>query len=269
MRALVAVAAAVLAVTALICTASRQDRLAVLAAVDEWKSALTSSDVGSLNRLYSVNPPARFVGSDKKLSSDIAPETSFWQGILAEGAREFEVNVISQKDQPHQHVLSLQISMKVQTPKGPRTRYVIEQQAWQQQGDQWRITLAAHSELLKMQPALQPNPNLYDKDADPRAEIARALIHASKGHQHVILVFGANWCYDCHVLDQAFHEGEDGKKNSDLAAQYKVNLDRGIPAVAVLSADGKVLYSQRNGEWESARSLDPDDVIAFLTQWKP
>src|SRR5579862_102784 len=89
-RALVTVPTAVLAVTAFICTASGQDRLAVLAAVDQWKSALTSSDIASLNRLYSVNPPARFVGSDKKLSSDIAPETSFWQGILAEGARELD-----------------------------------------------------------------------------------------------------------------------------------------------------------------------------------
>ena len=63
--------------------------------------------------------------------------------------------------------------------------------------------------------------------------------------------------------------GDDGKKNNDLAADYQVPLNKGIPALAVLDADGKVLYSQKNGEWESARSLDPDEVVKFLNQWKP
>jgi hypothetical protein len=101
------------------------------------------------------------------------------------------------------------------------------------------------------------------------------------------IVFGGNWCYDCHVLDQCFHQadvapvveknfqvvhvdiGDDGKKNSDLAAEYKIPLDKGVPALAILGADGKLLYSQQNGEFESARSLDPDDVITFLNKWKP
>ena len=88
------------------------------------------------------------------------------------------------------------------------------------------------------------------------------------------------------MLDQAFHEpdvaplvekhfqvvhvdiGEDGKKNSDLAAEYKVPLNKGVPALALLDSDGKLLFSQTNGEWESARTLDPDEVIAFLNKWK-
>jgi hypothetical protein len=63
--------------------------------------------------------------------------------------------------------------------------------------------------------------------------------------------------------------GDDGKKNNDLAAEYKIPLDKGVPALAILGADGKLLYSQQNGEFESARSLDPDDVITFLNKWKP
>jgi thioredoxin-related protein len=138
-----------------------------------------------------------------------------------------------------------------------------------------------------MRPALKPNPNLYHKDADGKAEIKDALSKAAKDHQRVILVFGGNWCYDCHVLDQCFHQadvapvveknfqvvhvdiGDDGKKNNDLAAEYKIPLDKGVPALAILGADGKLLYSQQNGEFESARSLDPDDVITFLNKWKP
>ena len=37
----------------------------------------------------------------------------------------------------------------------------------------------------------------------------------------------------------------------------------------MLDAGGKLIYSQKNGEFENARSLAPDDVIAFLNKWKP
>jgi thiol:disulfide interchange protein len=67
---------------------------------------------------------------------------------------------------------------------------------------------AGHSDLVKMPPALHPNPNLYNKDADPKAEIEEAVAKARVSHERVILVFGANWCYDCHVLDQAFQQAD-------------------------------------------------------------
>jgi thioredoxin-related protein len=138
-----------------------------------------------------------------------------------------------------------------------------------------------------MRPAFKPNPNLYKKEADARAEIKEAVTKAEKDHQRVILVFGGNWCYDCHVLDQAFHQadvaplveknfqvvhvdiGDDGKKNNDVAAEYKVPLDKGVPALAILGPDGKLIFSQQGGEWQAARSMDPDDVVAFLNKWKP
>jgi thioredoxin 1 len=177
--------------------------------------------------------------------------------------------------------------MEVKTPDGPRTRYVTEEQAWQQQGDKWRIVVATHTDVVKMPPALHPDPNLYHQNANANVEIEEAIARAKKDRQRVILVFGANWCYDCHVLDQAFHQidvakilqknfqvvhvdiGDDGKKNGNVAAEYQVPLEKGIPALAVLDPDGKLLYSQKNGEWESARSLDPDDLIALLNMWKP
>jgi len=63
--------------------------------------------------------------------------------------------------------------------------------------------------------------------------------------------------------------GDDGKKNNDVAAEYETPLNKGVPVLAILGPDGKVLYSQQNGEWESARSMDPDDVVTFLEKWKP
>ncbi len=58
-------------------------------------------------------------------------------------------------------------------------------------------------------------------------------------------------------------------KNLDLAKKYEVPLERGVPAAAVLDSDGKLLFSQKNQEFEKARSLAPDDILAFLNRWKP
>jgi len=255
--------------------------------VEKWEGSLTATAITSLKNLYSTDPPARFKAKGQKPTPDIFPETDFWQKLVSSGMTDFEVNTLEEQDQQGLHLVTLAVSMKMKTKEGPRTRYVTEQQAWQQQGDKWRIVVAAHSDVVKMPPALKPNPNLYNKDADAKVEIKEAVAKAKKDHQRVILVFGGNWCYDCHVLDQAFHQtdvaplleknfrvvhvdiGDDGKKNNDVAAEYQVPLAKGVPALAILDPDGKLLYSQKNGEWEAARALDPDDVITFLNKWKP
>ena len=255
--------------------------------VEKWKGLLSPATVKDLGSVYSTDPPARSMGKDHKPSADISPETDFWRKLISAGANQITVNTVEEEDKQGLHIVNLAVSMKVSTGAGPRTRYVTEKQAWQQQAGTWRIVIATHTDLVKMPPALHQNPNLYEKDADARIEIKEAEARAAAGHQRVILVFGANWCYDCHVLDQAFHQadvapliekgfqvvhvdiGDDGKKNADLATRYEVPLNRGVPALAVLDANDKLLYSQKNGEFESARSLDPDDVIAFLNKWKP
>jgi thioredoxin 1 len=102
----------------------------------------------------------------------------------------------------------------------------------------------------------------------------------------VILEFGGNWCFDCHVLDAAFHSTAiaplveanyhlvhvnigEFDKNLDLTKKYDTPLDKGVPALAVLDADGKVIYSQKQGEFESSARLDTQDLIQFLEKWKP
>jgi thioredoxin 1 len=255
--------------------------------VEKWKASVTSSDPTSLKSLYSTDPPARFVEKDRRPAPDISPEIDFWQKLAASGMRDVDVAILGEQDQQGLHLASLEITLRLPTPNGLRTRYVMEQQAWQWQADHWRIVIATHSDVLKMRPALHPNPNLYDKNADAKAEISDAVAKAGRKHQRVLLVFGGNWCYDCHVLDQAFHQpdiaalleknfqvvhvdiGDDGKKNSDLTAQYNVPIEKGVPALAVLGPGGKLLDSQQNGQWQSARSLDPDDILAFLEKWKP
>src|SRR2546428_12677686 len=126
--------------------------------------------------------------------------------------------------------------------------------------------------------------DLYPANADAKREIDEGLERAVKEKKHVLLIFGANWCYDCHVLDRALHEGEaglivkgrfvlvhvdigEGDKKLDLAKKYKKPLGKGVPAGAILKGDGTLLYSSGDGEFESARTMMKKDLKAFLQRW--
>jgi thiol:disulfide interchange protein len=112
------------------------------------------------------------------------------------------------------------------------------------------------------------------------------LQRAKAQHKRVILDFGGNWCGDCKVLDIYFHDPANktlleenfelvdvniGRYdvNRDIAARYGIPLERGVPALVVLSAEGKVLLAQTHGEFESMRNLQSSDLTKFLNDWKP
>jgi hypothetical protein len=50
---------------------------------------------------------------------------------------------------------------------------------------------------------------------------------------------------------------------------YDVPMSKGIPGVAVLDSSGKLLFSQKKGEFEHARALTPKQLTEFLEEWKP
>jgi len=142
----------------------------------------------------------------------------------------------------------------------------------------------AQFKRVPLQAPANPNPQLYKADANAVQDIRRALTSAGKQHKNVLLDFGGNWCIDCHVLENAFHQPriapllndnylvvhvDVGKydKNLDLAKKYHVNLEKGVPSLAVLDAMGKVLYA--TGDFERARMMSEDDVIQFLDKWRP
>ncbi len=128
--------------------------------------------------------------------------------------------------------------------------------------------------------------DIYPEPTQAKADLAAALRTAAQSHKRVLIDFGGNWCGDCQVLDIYFHNARNlpileanfvlvhvnighMDENLDIASQYQVPLDRGVPAVAVLSDKGKLLYSQRAGEFEAMRRMDPASVTNFLVQWKP
>jgi hypothetical protein len=57
--------------------------------------------------------------------------------------------------------------------------------------------------------------------------------------------------------------------NLDLVEKYEIPLKRGVPALAVLSEHGELLYSQKNGEFEAMRSMASSSVTDFLAHWRP
>jgi thiol:disulfide interchange protein len=146
------------------------------------------------------------------------------------------------------------------------------------------VIAGAQFKRVPLQAPANPNPQLYRADANAVQDIRKALATAAKQHKNVLLDFGGNWCIDCHILENAFHQPriapllndnyivvhvDVGKydKNLDLAKKYHVDLQKGVPSLAVLDAMGKVLYA--TGDFERAHMMSEDEVIQFLYKWKP
>jgi protein disulfide-isomerase len=121
----------------------------------------------------------------------------------------------------------------------------------------------------------------YNEAADARQDIRQALSQAAQSGKSVIVVFGANWCGDCKVLDLAMKQGASAPlvarefevvkvdvgrfdRNVAIAESYGVPLKKGIPAVAILSPANKVLYVTRAGELADAGSMGENGIYEFL-----
>jgi thioredoxin 1 len=128
--------------------------------------------------------------------------------------------------------------------------------------------------------------DIYPDPGQAKADIAAAIKTAAATHRRVLLDFGGNWCGDCKVLDIYMHDEKNRPlvdanfvvvhinvghidANLDLADRYEIPLKRGVPALAVLSENGKLLYSQKNGEFEAMRRMESSSLTEFLVHWRP
>src|ERR1051325_10702610 len=149
-----------------------------------------------------------------------------------------------------------------------------------------RAALLCAALPLALPIALAQGRVIYPDPALAKTEIRDAFARAKAQHKRVILDFGGNWCGDCQVLDIYFHDPANkalleqnfelvdvniGRfdANQDIADRYGIPLQRGVPALVVLSSDGKVLLAQTHGEFESMRHLQSSDLTKFLNDWKP
>lgn len=126
---------------------------------------------------------------------------------------------------------------------------------------------------------------IYNPNADAAAQVHQALAEAGQQHKRVLLDFGGNWCGDCQILDYYFHQQPNAAliaqgyilvdidvgqmdHNMSIAAQYGMPLHHGVPALAVLDGQGKVLYDQTDGQFSAMGRVDPALVTDFLKRWK-
>ncbi|MFZ3322011.1 MAG: thioredoxin family protein [Usitatibacter sp.] len=125
----------------------------------------------------------------------------------------------------------------------------------------------------------------YPAATSASMDVDAAIKEAAASHKRVLIDFGGNWCTDCKVLDLYLHRPENeallarfvivrvnvGDKgidtNFDVARRYGVPLEKGVPAMSVLDSDGRLLYAQKAGEFESMRSMEPKSVHDFLARW--
>lgn len=121
----------------------------------------------------------------------------------------------------------------------------------------------------------------YDERVDAAGEVDKALAAAKTANKNVLVVYGANWCGDCRVLDASMKEGklkplidrdfivvkvDVGRfdKNVAIAERYGVPLKKGIPTIAVLNAQGKVIFATTGGELADARNMGDDGLVTFF-----
>ncbi len=251
-----------------------------------WKAAILKGDQTSLAKLY--GPDARILAGTQNTPTAVRDELEFWAGMKNHGLTDITPRVLEMTNAGDKTRLLLRVSAT--SGNAHLTAGIIQE--WIHQPDGWKITalkrnpFAADPKRTLPQPDA-PNVKLYADPREAEPELKAALARAAKEGKRVMVVFGANWCYDCHVMDATFHArefaplvdanyvvvhiniGEDGKSNGDMAARLGVAIDKGVPSLAVLEADGKTVYAQKNGEFEATESIGPADVRAFLEKWKP
>jgi hypothetical protein len=241
--------------------------------------------------LYSTNPAAR-AKTPQGDTLDPGEEPNFWSSLKLQGLKKFTVLVLEQKSpQPGVMTLVIRAEADFQTAEGEKSAIIGGTQVWAQKLGDWKIIATQRSDPAEkkartLPEPTKPNTQLYPPPEEAASEISSALAAAAKQHKRVILIFGGNWCYDCHVLDTTFHSKTfapivnasyivvhvnvgNYDVNLDLAKKYEIPLNKGVPSLAILDPDGTLLVSQKNGEFESTVRIGPEDVLEFLKKWKP
>lgn len=261
--------------------ASAQAPDPAFAPFDQWKAAVLAQDAVALKAIYSTDPAAQVRVSTVMHPADA--DTSFWLGLKA---KSMKVEFVRAIVRPQMASLIFRAEVVTGLPNG-QTIPITDDQYWQNQGGTWHLVGVERTDAPHLKQPSDMKKNIYPPDADAHAEIKEAEEKAARGHKRLLLVFGANWCFDCHVLDLAFQGpdlgpvvvanyevvhvdlGPDEKKNADLVEKYEIPLDKGVPAIAVAESDGKLVVSMKNGEVEDARQMTPETILAFLNKWRP
>jgi hypothetical protein len=238
--------------------APAQNTNTAFAPLEQWKNAVFLGDPVGLKMLYSTSPPAQVAAPGDQNTADA--EVNFWIGLKA---RQMNIDVVqTSSPQPGVQVIAFQAEVRSGEPPKGQTLYVTAAQVWQKQGEQWHRLNVKRTGAAHLKQPIHKDKNIYPADVEARAETKEAEEKAAKDHKRVFLVFGANWCYDCHVLDMAFQRPDlapvlaasyevvhvdigEGNKNQDLMKDFQVPRPKRNPG-----AGGIGKYWQARGQPE-------------------
>jgi thiol:disulfide interchange protein len=144
------------------------------------------------------------------------------------------------------------------------------------------LAFAAPGSIHSQAGLFKPNPHLYSETSNAATDISVAIAQARREHKRILLDFGGNWCGDCQVLDIYYHQSPNAEilakhfilvhvnighmdENVNIAEKYNVPIKKGVPALAILDSNGKLLYSEHDKEFEHT---SPSAITAFLNRWK-
>ena len=122
---------------------------------------------------------------------------------------------------------------------------------------------------------------VYDESADAQAQVAQALAIAKADNKQLMIVFGANWCGDCKMLDSEFKKPAmkalldanyvvvkvDVKrfnKNLDVVKPYGDVIKKGIPSIVITTSSNLFVYATNGGELADARKMGETGVAEFF-----
>ena len=198
-------------------------------------------------------------------------DIAFWTGLKA---RRMKIE-IAQVDSPQPGVQQVAFEAEIISAAQSKlqTVYVIDGQLWQKQSDQWRIVATQRSALsapaaaaLIPEEHLRPGTECARRNcAGAEAGVAAAQARAGGLRSQLVLRLscarsGVSSSRRGGGADAELRSGARGRWSSTTrtwtsCSNIQVPKARGIPAIAVLDANGKLLYSQKGGEFEKARSL--------------
>jgi thiol-disulfide isomerase/thioredoxin len=126
----------------------------------------------------------------------------------------------------------------------------------------------------------------YNEDAGADARVRAAAARAKKAHKLLLVDFGGNWCPDCRMLAGLMEEPaakaflakhyeivlvDVGRmdKNLQIPARYGIAKVRAVPAVVVVTPQGKILNPGDEFALSDAGSMSPQVVMNKLAGWAP
>ena len=125
----------------------------------------------------------------------------------------------------------------------------------------------------------------YNEAANADTDVAAAFARAQKSHKRVLIDLGGNWCGDCLILAnfvqlpemrrfmQAHYEEvsvDVGRFNRNLQIPARFGVTKrleGVPALLIVTPDGKLVNGDRIFATADARNMTPQSLADYLARY--